>query len=98
MVGNSKIKFRSVLSVLLLGVIVSGCASYGSNTYSIITPEVKSASSDNNNVRVTVSSNAWNSSSGSNLRFCFCFFGFRVALDDAHIEKYIQLGGRISHG
>ena len=60
MVGNYKIKFRSVLSVLLLGVIVSGCASYGSNTYSIITPEVKSVSSDNNNVQVTVFSNAWN--------------------------------------
>lgn len=53
-------KVKTVFLILLLTSFLTGCASYGSRSYSLITPEVRSSTSDKKNVKITVSSNAWN--------------------------------------
>ena len=56
--NDSKIKFAVLL--FFVTVLLSGCASYGSRTYSLITPEVRSSDTDRDKVKITISSNVWN--------------------------------------
>lgn len=60
MKAYSDLNFRPLFHCLLLCIFLSGCASIGTNSYSVITPEVKTVSSENNSVYVTVFANAWN--------------------------------------
>jgi len=60
MLRNINMQIRPVLFTVLLATLIAGCASYGSKTYSLITPEVRSSTSDTNKVKITISSNVWN--------------------------------------
>ncbi len=51
---------KSVFAVFFAALLMAGCASHGSRTYSLITPEVRRSNTDNKDVRITISSNVWN--------------------------------------
>ena len=53
-------KIKPIVLILFAAFFITGCASYGSRTYSLITPETRSYASDNDRVKVSISSNAWN--------------------------------------
>jgi len=59
MLINKDYKVKTTFFILLFTSFLTGCASYGSRSYSLITPEVRSSTSDKKNVKITISSNVW---------------------------------------
>ncbi len=52
MLINKDYKVKTVFFILLFTSFLTGCASYGSRSYSLITPEVRSSTSDKKNIKI----------------------------------------------
>lgn len=65
---------KSIFLALLCLTVLTGCASYGTGPASLITPEVRSSTSEKNNVTFTISSNAWNGNPESLPKYLTVFY------------------------
>ena len=60
MSNRPKSTFSLIAIFFLFCITASGCVSYGNRSHSLITPEVRSSTADQDKVKITISSNAWN--------------------------------------
>lgn len=74
MFKNKDYSSKSIYLALLYLTFLAGCASYGSGPTSLITPEVRSTTSEINNVTITISSNVWNGNPESLPNYLTAFY------------------------
>jgi len=74
MFNNTGYKIKYVVSAFFISLLLTGCASYGQRTYSLITPEVRSSAPDKKNIHITISSNVWSGNPDSLPTYLTAFF------------------------